>query len=265
MRPLLFEVLGFGIPTHEAFVALGVAIAAAVYFLEARRKGVLSEQTAWVAVGALVGGALLAKIGSAWRFAGSEASLSDLYLYGGRSILGGLAGAYFGAIVAKRIVGYKRSTGDLFAPAVAVGLAVGRIGCFLTEQVGTATSLPWGVSVSPLVADTLPNCPQCVLGQPMHPSFLYESLFLFITFGILWWGRDRLATEGLAFKLFLLAYGLFRFNVEFVRGNPDMALGLSGSQLFLAVSVPFVLAAVVRTSAQARSKHDVPSPTGVPA
>lgn len=251
MRPVLFEVLGFELPTHEFFVALGVAVAAAVYVFEARRRGVLSEQTAWVVVGALVGGAILAKVGSAWRFVGTGSSVSDLYMYGGRSILGGLTGAYFGAIVAKRIVGYRRSTGDLFAPAVAIGLAVGRIGCFLTEQVGTATSLPWGVGVSSEVAQALPNCPQCALGQAMHPSFLYESVFLVIAFSVLWWGRDRLETEGLSFKLFLLAYGLFRFGVEFVRGNPDMAFGLSGSQIFLAATIPIVLAALIRM----RLKH----------
>lgn len=247
MRPVLFELMGFEIPTHEAFVALGVAIAGFVYVHEARRRGVLNEQTAWVVVGALIGGAIFAKVGTAWRFVGSSSTMSEIYLYGGRSILGGLAGAYLGAIIAKRIVGYNKSTGDLFAPAVALGLAVGRIGCFLTEQVGTATSLPWGVSVSAETAATLPNCPQCVLSQPMHPSFLYESLFLLIAFGVLWWARDRLTSDGLMFKLFLLSYGIFRFAVEFVRGNPDMAFGLSGSQLFLGVTIPVVIAVLVRS------------------
>lgn len=153
----------------------------------------------------------------------------------------------FEAIIAKQLVGYKKSTGDLFAPAVALGLAVGRIGCFLTEQVGTATSLPWGVSVNAQAAANLPNCPQCLLNQPMHPSFLYESLFMLIAFSAMWWSRDRLTTDGLMFKLFLLSYGIFRFGVEFVRGNPDMAFGLSGSQLFLVVSIPIVLTAIVRS------------------
>jgi prolipoprotein diacylglyceryl transferase len=222
-------------------------IAGAVYFYEARRRGVLSEQTAWVAVGALIGGAIFAKVGSAWRFVGSDSTLSEIYLFGGRSILGGLAGAYFGAIITKRLVGYRTSTGDLFAPAVAIGLAVGRIGCFLTEQVGTTTSMPWGIMVSPRLAETLPNCPQCALGQPLHPSFLYESVFLLIAFAFLWWSRDRVLPHGLVFKMFLLAYGVFRFGVEFVRGNPDMAFSLSGSQLFLMVTIPILVAVIVRT------------------
>jgi len=242
---VLFEVLGRGVPTHEFFVGLGVAAAAFIYFLEACRKGRLTEQTAWIAVGALIGGAILAKVGSAWRFVGSGATVEELFLFGGRSILGGLAGAYIGAVIAKRLVGYRQSTGDLFAPAVAIGLAIGRIGCFLTEQVGTPTTMPWGITVSAETAASIPNCPQCLTGQPMHPSFLYEIAFMAVAFAVLWWGRDRLAA-GLSFKLFLLSYGLFRFGLEFVRGNPEMAFGLSGSQIFLLLTIPLLIVHVAR-------------------
>jgi prolipoprotein diacylglyceryltransferase len=248
---VLFEVLGWGVPTHEFFIAVGLAVAAAVYFWEARRKGLLSEQTAWIAVGALIGGAIVAKVGSAWRFAGDGSTLTELYLFGGRSILGGLAGAYFGAIVAKRLVGYRRSTGDMFAPAVAIGLAIGRVGCFLTEQVGTPTSMPWGVTAPATTAASIPNCPQCLTGVAMHPSFLYEIGFLIATFAVLWWGRDRLPV-GLSFKLFLLGYGVFRFAVEFVRGNPEMAIGLSGSQIFLIVTIPLLIVHIARTQRPGR-------------
>jgi prolipoprotein diacylglyceryltransferase len=246
MRPVLIDLWGFDVPTHEAFVAMGLAVAGAVYLWEARRRNTLNEATLWVAVGALIGGALFAKVGSAWRFVGTGSDLSELYLFGGRTILGGLAGAYFGALVAKRLVGYTESTGGLFAPAVAIGLGVGRVGCFLTEQVGTPTSLPWGVHVSQSAAATIENCPQCVGGQPMHPSFLYESAFLCIVFVVLWATRNGPVTDAMRFKLFLLSYGVFRFLVEFVRGNPDMAFGLSGSQLFLLATVPMLLLVIVR-------------------
>ena len=248
---MLFEVLGRGVPTHEFFIGIGVAVAAFIYFLEARRKGRLTEQTAWIAVGALIGGAILAKVGSAWRFVGSGATVEELFLFGGRSILGGLAGAYIGALIAKRLVGYRQSTGDLFAPAVATGLAIGRIGCFLTEQVGTPTTMPWGITVSAETAASLPNCPQCLTGQPMHPSFLYEIAFMAVAFAVLWWGRDRLAA-GLSFKLFLLSYGLFRFGLEFVRGNPEMAFGLSGSQIFLLLTIPILIVHVARLTHRER-------------
>ena len=62
-----------------------------------------------------------------------NATLAEQWAYGNRSILGGLVGAWLGVHVAKRLCGYRLRTGDLFAPAVALGMAVGRIGCFLTE------------------------------------------------------------------------------------------------------------------------------------
>ncbi|MDX1450539.1 MAG: prolipoprotein diacylglyceryl transferase, partial [Acidimicrobiia bacterium] len=213
---------------------------------EARRTGVNGEKVSMVAAGALIGGGIFAKISTAWQFVGDADSLANLYLYGGRSVLGGLAGAYLGAEVTKRIVGYRRSTGDLFAPAVAAAMAVGRVGCFLTEQVGTATSLPWGMTVSAEAAATIPNCPQCANGVAMHPSFLYEIAFHVVAFAVLWRNRGRLAEEGASFKLYLLGYGVFRFAVEFVRGNPIMAGGLTGSQIFLLITLPFLAAYVAR-------------------
>lgn len=259
MEPILFQVAGIDVPTHEFFIALGVLAATALFLFQARRRRMLSEQTLWIVVGALVSGAVFAKISTAWQFAADADSLGDLWLHGGRSVLGGLAGAYLGVVVTKRIIGYRRSTGDLFAPSVALGMAIGRIGCFLTEQIGTATTLPWGITLSPEVAVRVPACPACLTGRPMHPSFLYEIAFHALAFGVLWVFRDRLAGGGASFKWYLLAYGLFRFAVEFVRGNPSMAAGLSGSQLFLAVTIPLLLVQMMRSRRQLATQL-VPEP-----
>jgi len=161
-------------------------------------------------------------------------------MHGGKSVLGGLAGAYLGVLVTKRFVGYPHRTGDLFAPAVALGIAVGRIGCFLTEPIGTPTSLPWGISVSTEVAARIPSCPQCVAGVPLHPSFLYEIAALIGLYALLQWLRPRIDVPGELFKIFLLGYGTVRFFVEFVRGHEVFALGLSGSQLFLLLTMPIL-------------------------
>ncbi len=241
MRPVLFELAGWGVPTHEFFISVGVVAATVVYFAEARRRNWLNEQIAWVALGALFSGAIFAKLSTVWRFAGDGAGWGELWLHGGRSILGGLAGAYLGAEVTKRIVGYRQSTGDLFAPAVAIGMAIGRVGCFLTEQIGTPTELPWGIAVDAGTAASIPMCPNCAVGAPMHPSFGYEILFHAVMFLVLVRHRDSFARRGRSFKVYLLAYGLFRFGVEFVRGNPEMEFGLSGSQLFLLVTVPLLV------------------------
>ena len=91
--------------------------------------------------GALVGGALFMRLGTWLQHVDlrDNASLAEQWVYGNRSILGGLVGAWLGVHVAKRLCGYRLRTGDLFAPAVALGMAVGRIGCLLTELPGTPT------------------------------------------------------------------------------------------------------------------------------
>ena len=140
----------------------------------------------------------------------------------------------------KRLIGYEGKTGDIFAPAAAIGIAVGRIGCFLTEQIGTPTSMPWGFEPPADVLDRIPNCPDCVPGVAMHPSFLYEIAFFVGLFVALMWLRPRVHVPGELFKIFLAAYVVFRFGVEFVRGNHVVALGLTRSQWFLLVTGPLI-------------------------
>jgi phosphatidylglycerol:prolipoprotein diacylglycerol transferase len=235
MLPHLFRLGPLQISTHDAFVALGALAAVWVYLREAERRRLLTRQIGWVAMGAVLSGALAARLATLWRYVelAGEPSLAGAALYGGKSVLGGLAGAYVGAVLTKRLVGYRESTGDLFAPAVAVGMAVGRWGCFFTEQVGTPTSLPWGLAVDAEAAARIPMCGACAPGVPMHPSFLYEIAFHAAMVGVLGWLRPRVPVRGELLKIYLLAYAVFRFLVEFVRGNPEAWLGLSYSQLFL--------------------------------
>jgi len=239
----MFPFLGAS-TTHGLFVALGVLVAAGVFVSEARRRGQTDEKVLYVVTGALVGGALLMRMGTWLQHAdlSSNADPVQQWLYGNRSILGGLLGAWLGVHVTKRLVGYRARTGDLFAPAVAAGMAVGRVGCLLTEVPGTPTSLPWGVELSQADAARL----HVDAGVAMHPSFAYEIAFHALAFGVLWmWLRHRSLPPGETFVLYVAAYGVFRFLVEFVRGNEVFWLGLTRPQLFLACTIPLVLGRIV--------------------
>jgi uncharacterized radical SAM superfamily Fe-S cluster-containing enzyme/prolipoprotein diacylglyceryltransferase len=246
--PTLFHLGRFAVPTHEVFLGLGVLAAVALFAHEARRRGVLDGATWSVAAGALFGGAVFAKAATAWRYVADtgDFSVTGILVHGGKSIVGGLAGAYLGALVTKRVIGCRERTGDLFAAGVALGVAVGRVGCFLTEPIGTPTSLPWGFTPPAAVAARVPNCPQCLLGVPLHPSLLYEAAGCLALFALLWWLRDRVRVPGAIFDLFLAGYWALRFAVEFWRGSPEMALGLSGTQLFLLATGPLLALQVVR-------------------
>lgn len=218
---------------HELFVGLGVLVAAIVFVHEARRRGALNEQALATVTGALVGGAI------GMRLAGVAEAFEGFWLYGSRSILGGLTGAYVGVLIAKKIIGHKQKTGDLFAPAVALGMAVGRIGCYLTEAPGRPTDLPWGVHAPP----STPECPGCLTGQAMHPSFIYEIIFQLAAFVWLMWARKRMTQPGELFTLYVAAYAIFRFLVEFTRANETVWLDLTRPQWFL---IPSMLLIAVR-------------------
>ncbi len=207
-----------GVPTHGLFVGLGVLAAVVVFVHEARRRGHTDDRLLIVVTGALVGGAVFMRLGTWLQHLDlrENATLAEQWAYGNRSILGGLVGAWLGVHVAKRLCGYRLRTGDLFAPAVAIGMAVGRIGCFLTEPLPSTG----GYNV----------------------SFLYESAFHLTAFALIWfWLRRRPLPPGESFVWYVAAYGVFRFLVEFVRGNEVAWGGLTRPQLFLAVTIPFVL------------------------
>ncbi len=231
------------IPTHGLFVGLGVLAAAVVFVLEARRRGARDERLVFVVTGALVGGAIFMRMGTWLQHVDlrENASLTEQWLYGNRSILGGLFGAWLGVHVAKRVTGYRLRTGDLFAPAVALGMAVGRIGCLLTEEPGTPTGHGWGVTLDRASAQRL----HAPAGVPLHPSFLYEIGFHLVAFLLLWfWLRHRGLPPGETFTLYVAAYTTFRFLVEFVRGNDIAWEGLTRPQLVLAVTIPLLLARI---------------------
>lgn len=247
MHQILFTVAGRPVYSHETFVALGFLVGFGVFLLECRRRHAWDDRLIPVIAGIVVGGALGARLGGLADAAFQDGPAALLWAWNevGRSILGGLAGAYVGALVGKRISRYPHRTGDLFAPAVAAGLAVGRIGCFLSEAPGRPTSLPWSISVDPSVP--IPDCAGCVAGVGMHPSFLYEIAFLLVAFAALVWARRRVHGPGELFVLFICAYAAFRFGVEFTRANPPVLWGLTGSQLFILVTSPLLIARLLQS------------------
>ena len=221
------DVLGLPIPTHSLFVALGVLAAAAVFVVEARRRGQTDDRIWYVVLGALVGGAVFMRLGPWFQHLDlrDNASLPEQWLYGNRSILGGLFGAWLGVHIAKRLVGYEARTGDLFAPAVALGMAIGRFGCFFAELPGTPTGTSFGIRLD--AEDAARH--GAPAGIPLHPSFAYEIAFQLAAFAALLWLRGRLSEPGELFKLYVCGYAAFRFLVEFVdrrasRLDPNVVL-----------------------------------------
>jgi prolipoprotein diacylglyceryltransferase len=262
MHPVLGQIGPVTILTHDVFTILALIVGLAIYYGELARRGWLDAPIVWISLVAIVGGAIGARTITAWEHLEYYASLEGVPLtyaieHSGKSIIGALAGGYVGIVLAKRWFGYARSTGDCFVVAIPVATAIGRVGCFLSElPLGTPTSLPWGIAVSPEAAAAFASCPGCT--APMHPSMLYEILFNLIAVAVIVRYRDRVPVQGDALKLYLLAAGVFRFLVEFVRGNEPQALGLSGPQWVLIPLVALLVLHFVRQSR--RGAWQVPPP-----
>jgi phosphatidylglycerol---prolipoprotein diacylglyceryl transferase len=264
MVPVLWQSGPIVLRTHDVFSVMAVVVGFALYWSDLRRRGWFDGSIALVSLGVLLGGIVGARVVTGWeqvddmgRAIDAGTPLSYALLHGNKSLVGAMLGGYVGGVVIKRRLGYNRTTGDAYAIALPVAIAIGRVGCFLSElPLGTATSLPWGMTVDPAAAASFSRCPDCLL--PMHPSMLYEIGFALLAIPVLVWARPRIPVNGDLLKAFLLAYGVFRFFVEFVRGNEVQAFGLTGPQLVLIPCVTLLAAHFVRQAW--RGVYRVPEP-----
>lgn len=226
MVPVLFRIGGLPIYSHGFFLVLGLVMGVGILALEARRRRWPKEEVIPITLAAFVGGMIGARV-SILFLNGLETAPYVLNFYalfdpriGPGSILGGVAGAYIGGYIASRAIGKAGCACDAFAPAMAVAIAVGRIGCYLAAEdgLGKPTTLPWGV--------TIPGAEFRV-----HPAPLYDAAFNVAWFGVLMLLRDRPSMQnGNLLKVGLAGYAVFRFLVEFVRNNRLLALGLTPHQ-----------------------------------
>lgn len=209
---------------HFVFETAAYAIGFRVYLWLRKEQGDgIDDGNRWwviaaAAMGAVVGSKVLywfedpALTAAHWR--------EPAYLMGGKTIVGALIGGLFAVEIAKRLLGVTLRTGDLFALPLCVGIAIGRIGCFLTgiedHTAGVVTALPWGVNFGD--------------GVMRHPTQLYEVLFALALGGFLWRRMRRPYVSGDLFKMFMVAYFAFRLGCDFLKPDVRVFLGLSSIQ-----------------------------------
>ena len=214
------------------------------YFLHERRRLALPaladrDHSLAIAVAAIVGAALGAKFGY-WIEdpRNAFAAFPDWrHLLEGKTIVGALLGGLAGVELCKRALSVRASSGDAFALPLIVGIAIGRIGCFLAglddHTYGNPTALPWGVDFGDGVA--------------RHPTQLYEIAFQTgLAFAISRLARS-LPREGDRFRFFMIAYLAFRLAIDFIKPMPYAYFGcLSGIQLLCLGGLAYYRRDVVR-------------------
>ena len=240
--PVYFEVFGHRLLAHTVLEIIAYAAGAQLYWRLRRGRGAEalgSEENLWVIVGCIVGAAvgskLLAWVESPLNYWSHRADPAAWI--GGKTIVGGLLGGWAGVEIVKNRLRITRRTGDLFVYPLIVGMAIGRIGCFLTglpdHTYGLPTRLPWGVDFGD--------------GVRRHPTQLYDVAFL-IALGIApraW--RLRRRAEGELFRFFMAGYLAWRFAVEFIKPRFTGYGGLSAIQWGSLLGAGICLRQVFRT------------------
>lgn len=207
IKPVLFRMGNFEISTYSFFIALGIIAGVCVYFYEARKLQKNNEKTLMIVIGAFIGSVIGAKLLEILLNLESLRSGNDLllFLFSGRTIIGGLIGGTLGVWTTKKILKINVKRGNLFAPAIAIGVAIGRLGCFFEGCCyGTPSSLPWSVDFGD--------------GILRHPTQLYEAVFMLMIFLVIKLGfKNKEVPPGYLFNFLMIAYFSFRFLIEFIR------------------------------------------------
>ena len=224
-----FEITTFGLMMFLAFIVSGWVLAK-----QFRKYGISEELASSIVVAAALGGIIGAKVYYAilfkdWRLLFDRAGL---VWYGG--LIGGFLTCSW--LVWRNKVDYL-TTADAAAPALSIGYALGRIGCFLVgDDYGRPTDAWFGVAfpkgAPPTTAQSLrefgapvdPTLPPDAILR-VHPTQLYETFAALLMFGILMWLNKRPHRRGLAWGLFLIMLGIERFLVEIVRAKDDRFFG----------------------------------------
>ena len=215
------ELQTFGICFAAAFIAAGAVLAR--HFRE------LGHPTDWAyemifagLVGGIVGSRLDFLVQN-WDDV-SDDLLGNLFSGSGLVWFGGLVGGAAGVVLWAWRRGFLGlGLLDVAAAPLALGYAVGRVGCQLSGDgdYGQESDLPWAMAYPDGTVSTT---------EEVHPTPIYESLAMGLVALALWRLRGRLA-PGMIFALYLLFAGIERLLVEFIRRNDDFALGLTLAQL----------------------------------
>ncbi len=247
MYPELFHFGPLTIHTYGVFYALGILAAVGLsenlYRRGGGEPGVIMDMALPVVTGVILGARTLFVLVEYKYYIHQPIEILMIWR-GGLVFYGGLIGGSLAFIILARVKKLDLwHLADAMAPGIALGHALGRLGCFFAGSCyGRPTDVPWAVTF------TDPNSlARGVLGVPVHPTQLYSSAFLFLLSAILIVTGRRRTFRGQVLTTYVLLYGAFRFFIEFYRGDPRgeatfLNLTLSTGQWISVILVPAALA-----------------------
>ena len=212
-------------PTYGVLLATALIVALYTVVRLGRREGLdtgrLVDFSTWIIVTALLGAKVL-MILTEWTFysqnPGQIFSLATLEA----------GGVFYGGFIAATVfaVWYVRNyklpfwkVFDVYAPAIALGQSIGRLGCFSAGcDYGVPSNSFWAVTFSSEFSHQMTGVP---LGVPLFPWQIVDSVTLLCLFGILIWRYKHKRRDGEIFLLYIVLYAVARFSLEFLRGDAD--------------------------------------------
>jgi phosphatidylglycerol:prolipoprotein diacylglycerol transferase len=224
--PIEVTIGGFSIPLHAVLETLGIFVGFRLFLCLRKKRGDVLEnsQRIWIiaaaTIGALIGSRLIGALENPIAWYESDNPL--MHFVQNKTVVGGFLGGLLFVECTKMWLGEKRSSGDLFVYPLIAALIIGRMGCFTMgvyeETYGTQTNLPFGMNLGD--------------GMMRHPVTLYEIVFLGgLGFALESLRRTQPLESGALFKLFMIAYLVFRFFLDFIKPHYTLPIGLSTIQL----------------------------------
>ena len=229
----------FFLPTYGFLVSMGVLIGLWISVRNSERLGINGEK-AWnlgilVVLAGIVGAKVLYIINDWGEYSAHPSEIFSIStLQAGGVFSGGLIFAFAAAAwYVRRHHMPALRTCDAFAPGLALGHAIGRVGCFAAGCCyGKETHQFWGVVFHNPLANQITGTP---LGIPLEPTQLFEAAVELANFFFLMWLLKRRKFDGQVFGAFLMIYGVARFFLEFLRDDPGRGSvfngAMSGTQL----------------------------------
>ena len=256
MHPILFSIGTWPVYSYGVLLALAYLAGLQLAVMRARRAGLdgakVMDLGIYLIIAALVGAKLMLVLVDFQYFRSQPRELLSLVRAGGVFYGGLLAALGVAIFLVRRYQLRIWTTADLFAPGIALGHVVGRLGCLMAGCCyGTPTTMPWAITfTNPLAASNVGT----PLGIPLHPTQLYDAgAELLILIILLVTERRGKAFEGRTFWLYMLLYGISRFVVEFYRGDDrGTVMGVSTSQFVSLLVVPLALVMLARLRGRAR-------------
>ncbi|SHI47075.1 prolipoprotein diacylglyceryl transferase family protein [Pseudozobellia thermophila] len=244
-EPVLF---GTKVNVHLVLEYLAFFIAFRYYvFLRKRsRDPISSNNRLSIIIGAIFGALLFSRLVAFFENPVLHGQQGWLAILNNKTIMGGLFGGLLGVELAKKIIGEKQSSGDLFTLPLILGIIIGRIGCFLSGihefTYGKPTSFFMGMDLGDGVA--------------RHPIALYEVVFMVLLFIAIKYGQKKFAPleSGTYFKFFMVSYFTFRFLIEFLKPNTFYIAGLSSIQILCLICLLYYFKFIRQGLSYARKK-----------